>query len=93
MPSRGAVPAVGRCPVAGRWSPRFGMFLLAQVPVRTAVQRDRTWSGFVAALSVTHERGVAGGEYACTLDVTDVVMGWTETRESGTRARNMSSPH
>jgi hypothetical protein len=29
---------------------------------------------------VTHEGSVAGGEYACTLDVTDVVTGWTETR-------------
>jgi hypothetical protein len=37
-------------------------------------------AGFVAALLVTHEGSIAGGEYACTLDVTDVGAGWTETR-------------
>jgi len=29
---------------------------------------------------VTHEGSVAGGEDACTLDVTDMRAGWTETR-------------
>ena len=36
--------------------------------------------GFVAVDLVTHEGSVARGEYACTLDVTDIVTGWTETR-------------
>jgi hypothetical protein len=38
---------------------------------------------------VTHEGSVAGGEYACTLDVTDIVTGWTETRA----VRNKSQEH
>jgi hypothetical protein len=60
--------------------PRPGILLLKQVPVQTAAQWDRTRPGFVAVDLVTHEGSVAGGEYACTLDVTDVVTGWTETR-------------
>jgi len=60
--------------------PRPGMLLLRQVPVQTAAQWDRTRPGFVAVDLVTHEGSVAGGEYACTLDVTDVATGWTETR-------------
>ena len=60
--------------------PRPGMLLLQQVPVQTAAEWDRTRPGFVAVDLVTHEGSVAGGEYACTLDVTDVVTGWTETR-------------
>ncbi|MBA4365076.1 MAG: hypothetical protein C0398_03585 [Coprothermobacter sp.] len=38
---------------------------------------------------VTHEGSVASGEYACTLDVTDVATGWTETRA----VRNKSQEH
>jgi hypothetical protein len=56
------------------------MLLLRQVPVQTAAEWDRTRPGFVAVDLVTHEGSVAGGEYACTLDVTDVATGWTETR-------------
>src|SRR5664280_1729800 len=59
--------------------PRPGMLLLRKVPVQTAAQWDRTRSGFVAVDLVAHEGCVAGGEYACTLDVTDVATGWTET--------------
>lgn len=60
--------------------PRPGMLLLRQVPVQTAAEWDRTRPGFVAVDLVTHEGSIAGGEYACTLDVTDVATGWTETR-------------
>jgi hypothetical protein len=59
--------------------PRPGMLLLWQIPVQTAAQWDRTRSGFVAVDLVAHEGGVAGGEDACTLDVTDRSTGWTET--------------
>jgi len=60
--------------------PRPGMLLLRQVPVQTAAEWDPPRPGFVAVDLVTHEGSVAGGEYACTLDVTDVATGWTETR-------------
>ncbi|WP_126855146.1 hypothetical protein [Candidatus Cryosericum septentrionale] len=69
--------------------PRPGMLLLRQVPVQTAAEWDRTRPGFVAVDLVTHEGSVAGGEYACTLDVTDVATGWTETRA----VRNKSQEH
>jgi len=60
--------------------PRPGMLLLRQVPVQIAAEWDPPRPGFVAVDLVTHEGSVAGGEYACTLDVTDVATGWTETR-------------
>jgi len=60
--------------------PRPGMLLLRQIPVQTAAEWDPPRPGFVAVDLVTHESSVAGGEYACTLDVTDVATGWTETR-------------
>jgi len=60
--------------------PRPGMLLLRQVPVQTAAEWDPPRPGFVAVDLVTHEGSIAGGEYACTLDVTDVATGWTETR-------------
>jgi len=65
------------------------MLPLSRVPVQTAAEWDRTRPRFVTALLVTHEGGVRGGEYACTLDVTDVGAGWTETRE----VRNKSQEH
>src|SRR5450756_12243 len=69
--------------------PRPGMLLLRQIPVQTAAEWNRTRPEFVAVDLVTHEGSVAGGEDACTLDVTDVVTGWTETRA----VRNKSQEH
>jgi len=60
--------------------PRPGTLLLRQVPVQTAAEWNPPRPGFVAVDLVTHEGSIAGGEYACTLDVTDVATGWTETR-------------
>ena len=73
--------------------PRPGMLLLRQVPVQTAAEWDRTRPGFVAALLVTHEGGTCGGEYACTLDVTDVGAGWTEAGPYARKQRSMWSLH
>src|SRR5664280_908932 len=64
----------------GHSHPRSGMLLLPKVPVQTAAQWNRTRLGFVTVDLVAHEGCVAGGKYACTLDVTDVVTRWTETR-------------
>lgn len=69
--------------------PRPGNLLLHQVPVQTSAEWNRTRPGFVAVDLVTHEGGIAGGEYACTVDVTDIVTGWTETRA----VRNKSQEH
>jgi hypothetical protein len=69
--------------------PRPGMLLLRQVPVQTAAEWDPPWPGFVAIDLVAHEGSVAGGEDACTLDVTDVATGWTETRA----VRNKNQEH
>lgn len=69
--------------------PRPGNLLLHQVPVQTSAEWNRTRPGFVAADLVTHEGGTAGGEYACTVDVTDIVTGWTETRA----VQNKSQEH
>jgi len=64
-------------------------FLLRQVPVQTAAEWDPPRPGFVAVDLVTHEGSVAGGEDACTLDVTDARAGWTETRA----VRNKNQEH
>src|SRR5450756_1583052 len=69
--------------------PRPGMLLLRQVPVQTAAEWDPPRPGFVAVDLVTHEGSVAGGEDACTLDVTDMRAGWTETRA----VRNKNQEH
>ena len=69
--------------------PRPGMLLLRQVPVQTAAEWDPPRPGFVAIDLVAHEGSVAGGEDACTLDVTDARVGWTETRA----VRNKNQEH
>jgi hypothetical protein len=62
----------------GRSGTRPGTLLRRQVAVRTFSQWDDARPGFVEADLVGHEGGVGRGDFAQTLDVTDVSSGWTE---------------
>ncbi|MDA2931177.1 hypothetical protein MYX84_14740 [Acidobacteria bacterium AH-259-O06] len=55
-----------------------GTLLRQQVAVRTFADWDEARPGFVEVDLVAHEGGQAQGDYAQTLDLTDVSTGWTE---------------
>lgn len=55
-----------------------GTLLRHQVAVRTYADWDEDRPGFVEMDLVAHEGGYARGDYAQTLDLTDVSSGWTE---------------
>ncbi|MBI4744602.1 MAG: transposase family protein [Actinobacteria bacterium] len=58
---------------------RPGTLLKHQIPIRTFAQWDENRPGFVEIDLVSHEGGNPGGDYAQSLNLTDVFSGWTET--------------
>jgi len=62
----------------GRCRTKPGTLLRHQVAVRTYADWDEARPGFVEVDLVAHEGGRARGDYAQTLDMTDVATGWTE---------------
>ena len=62
----------------GRSGTKPGTLLRRQVAVRTFADWDEARPGFVEVDLVAHEGGHAQGDYAQTLDLTDVSTGWTE---------------
>jgi hypothetical protein len=56
-----------------------GSLLKQQIPLRTFADWDDAAPGFVEADLVGHEGGSAYGDFHCTLTMTDVATGWTET--------------
>lgn len=62
----------------GRAGTKPGTLLRQQVPIRTFSDWDETCPGFVEVDLVGHEGGRSRGDYAQTLDLTDVCSGWTE---------------
>ncbi len=56
-----------------------GTLLKHQIPIRTFSDWDDLQPGFVEIDLVSHEGGNARGDYAFTLDATDICTGWTET--------------
>ena len=67
-----------RMRLKGRGGTKPGTLLRQQVPIRTFAQWDEACPGFVEVDLVGHEGGLGRGDYAQTLDVTDVHSGWTE---------------
>jgi hypothetical protein len=63
----------------GRSQTKPGTLLKHQIPIRTFSEWDQQRPGFVELDLVAHDGGVAFGDYAQTLDMTDVCTGWTET--------------
>ena len=62
----------------GRSGTKPGTLLRQQIPIRTFADWDDARPGFVEVDLVAHEGGNASGDYAQTLDLTDVSTGWTE---------------
>jgi hypothetical protein len=63
----------------GRGRTRPGALLKHQIPIRTFADWNEQRPGFAELDLVAHDGGVGVGDYAQTLDLTDVCTGWTET--------------
>lgn len=64
-----------------------GTLLKHQIPIRTFNDWDEKRPGFLEIDLVGHEGGNSSGDFAQTLDATDVCTGWTETRAVKNKAR------
>jgi hypothetical protein len=64
-----------------------GTLLKHQIPIRTFSEWDQTRPGFLEIDLVSHDGGVAEGDWIQTLDATDVATGWTETRACKNKAQ------
>ena len=71
-------PEKKKLQLKGRSRTKPGSLLRQQVAVRTFADWDEARPGFVEVDLVAHEGGNARGDYAQTLDLTDVSTGWTE---------------
>jgi hypothetical protein len=71
----------------GRSLTKPGTLLKHQIPIRTFSQWDEKKAGFLEIDTVGHEGGDAHGDFALTLDATDVATGWTEMRAVRNKAR------
>jgi len=58
---------------------RPGRLLKQQIPLRTFSDWGDVVPGFVEADLVAHDGGSAFGDFLCTLTLTDVATGWTES--------------
>ncbi len=98
---RGKLERIGACTVdrllakekqtlriKGRGHTKPGTLLKHQIPIRTFSGWDESKPGFVEIDLVGHEGGVAQGEYAFTLNLTDIKSGWTEPERSRIRPRS-----
>jgi hypothetical protein len=59
---------------------RPGSLLKSQIPIRTFADWEDALPGFCEADLVVHTNDDTGGDYLCTLVLTDVCLGWTECR-------------
>jgi hypothetical protein len=63
----------------GRSHTKPGTLLKHHIPVRTFADWNDAQPGFVEIDLVAHDGGSAWGDYAHTLDLTDIATTWTET--------------
>jgi len=82
-------PARKHYQLRARSQTKPGTLLKHQIPIRTFSEWDDMQPGFVEVDLVSHEGGNARGDYAYTLDATDVCTTWTETEA----VRNRSQMH
>jgi hypothetical protein len=80
-------PARKRYRLKARSQTKPGTLLKHQIPIRTFADWEDTRPGFVEIDLVSHEGGNARGDYAYTLDATDVCTGWTETEAVRNRSQ------
>jgi hypothetical protein len=71
----------------GRSLTKPGTLLKHQIPIRTFSQWNEKRAGFLEIDMVGHEGGDPHGDFALTLDATDVATGWTEMRAVRNKAR------
>lgn len=71
----------------GRSGTKPGTLLKHHIPIRTFADWNESVPGFVEVDLVAHDGGVAFGEYAQTLDLTDIATTWTETRAVKNKAQ------
>lgn len=64
-----------------------GTLLKQQIPIRTFAEWDDAVPGFVEMDLVDHSGGSNSGDFAYTLNVTDVRTGWTEMRAVPNKAQ------
>ena len=71
----------------GSSSTKPGTLLKSEIPIKTFSEWDDTKPGHVEVDLVAHNGGDPSGEFAYTLDVTDVATGWTETKAVKNKAQ------
>jgi hypothetical protein len=72
-------PARRRYQLRARSHTKPGTLLKYQIPIRTFSDWDEARPGFLEIDLVSHEGGDPRGDFAYTLDATDICTGWTET--------------
>jgi hypothetical protein len=73
--------------IKGRGNTKPGTLLKSQIPIRTFSDWNEHKPGFVEIDLVGHDGGDNHGEFAQTLDVTDVCTTWTETEAVRNKAQ------
>lgn len=73
--------------IKGRSGTKPGTLLKNQIPIRTFSDWNEKRPGFEEIDLVGHDGGNVRGDYAQTLDVTDVYSGWTETQAIRNKAQ------
>jgi len=73
--------------IKGRSNTKPGTLLRNQIPIRTFSQWNEKKPGFTEIDLVGHDGGDSYGEFAQTLDVTDICTTWTETEAVRNKAQ------
>jgi len=73
--------------IKGRGNTKPGTLLKHQIPIRTFSDWNEHKPGFVEIDLVGHDGGDSHGDYAQTLDVTDICTTWTETEAVRNKAQ------
>ena len=76
-----------RYQIKGRGNTKPGTLLKNQIPIRTFSDWNEQKPGFVEIDLVGHDGGDSHGDFAQTLDVTDVCTTWTETEAVRNKAQ------
>jgi len=80
-------PVKKRYQLRARSNTKPGTLLKNRTPIRTFSEWGEKRPGFVEIDLVGHEGGDPSGDFAQTLDTTDVCTGWTETRAVKNKAQ------
>ncbi len=80
-------PERSRVRLRGRAGTKPGTLLKHQIPIRTFSEWDQGKPGFIEIDLVGHDGGDASGDFAQTLNATDVATGWTEPRAVQNKAQ------